>query len=182
MQPSPFPIIETKRLVLREIVQADVPALFAVHGNPDSMKWFGVDPIPNEAAAGKLVELFASWRTMANPGTRWGIQVKGKNTLGGTCGLFAWNRGWRKCSIGYELNQKLQGQGYMHEALSACLAWGFENMQLNRVEAQVHPDNSASIRSLERMGFKREGLLRQLGFWGGQYHDMYHYALLRDEQ
>lgn len=145
------------------------------------MKWFGVDPLPDEAAAVKLIEVFAGWRSMANPGTRWGIQVKGQDSLAGSCGLFAWNRGWRKCALGYELNPQAQGKGYMHEALRACLAWGFEHMELNRVEAQVHPSNAASLRSVERLGFKQEGLLRQLGFWGGQYHDMHQYALLRQE-
>jgi [ribosomal protein S5]-alanine N-acetyltransferase len=182
LQPPPFPILETERLVLREIVRTDAPALFAVHGSAESMKWFGVDPIPDEAAAAKLVEVFASWRALTNPGIRWGIQVKGESALAGTCGLFAWNRAWRKCTIGYELNPQVQGRGYMREALRACLDWGFENMQLNRIEAQVHPENAASIRSVERMGFKREGLLRQLGFWSGRYHDMYQYALLRSER
>jgi ribosomal-protein-alanine N-acetyltransferase len=176
-----FPTLETGRLVLREIVPADATALFAVHGDPASMKWFGVDPLVDEAAAGKLVEIFASWRAMPNPGTRWGIQIKGQSTLAGTCGLFAWNRAWRKCTLGYELNPVCRGQGYMHEALRACLAWGFETMQLNRIEAQVHPDNAPSLRSIERLGFQREGLLRQLGFWNGQFHDMYQYALLRSE-
>ena len=178
---SDFPTIETARLLLREIVQSDAPALFAVHGDPESMKWFGVDPIADEAAAGKLVDLFAGWRAMANPGTRWGIQIKGQASLAGTCGLFGWNRGWRKCTVGYELHPKARGHGYMQEALRACLSWGFENMQLNRIEAQVHPQNTASVRSVERVGFKREGLLRQLGFWSGQFHDMYQYSLLRQE-
>ena len=65
MPPSSFPTLETPRLLLREIVHADAPALFAVHGDPESMKWFGVDPLPDEAAALKLVDLFAGWRTMA---------------------------------------------------------------------------------------------------------------------
>jgi len=69
----------------------------------------------------------------------------------------------------------------MREALEACISWGFGHMELNRVEAQVHLSNSASLRSLERLGFKREGLLRQLGFWGGEYHDMYQYSLLHRE-
>jgi ribosomal-protein-alanine N-acetyltransferase len=131
---SNFPTIETERLWLREIVQADAPALFAVHGDPESMRWFGVDPLADEAAAGKLVETFASWRAMSNPGTRWGIQIKGQSTLAGTCGLFAWNRAWRKCTLGYELGPKTRGHGYMHEALRSCLSWGFENMQLNQFD------------------------------------------------
>ena len=142
------------------------------------MKWFGVDPLPDEAAAEKLVELFASWRKMANPGTRWGIQLKGQISLLGTCGLFSWNRGWRKCTVGYELNPKAQGKGYMQEALRATIDWGFEHMQLNRIEAQVHPSNEASIKSVKRLGFQEEGLLRELGFWNGQFHDMIQYSLL----
>lgn len=181
MQQSQFPTLETERLLLREIVHADAPALFAVHGDPVAMKWFGADPLLDEAAALKLVDVFAGWRSMANPGTRWGIQVKEQSSIIGTCGLFAWHRAWRKCTLGYELNPNSQGRGYMQEALRACLTWGFDQMELNRVEAQVHPDNATSVRSLERLGFKQEGLLRQLGFWRGQYHDMHQYSLLRHE-
>lgn len=178
---TPFPTLETERLHLREIVAADALALFAVHGDPVAMQWFGTDPLPDLAAAAKLVETFASWRAQANPGTRWGLQVKGREGLIGSCGLFAWNRNWRKCSIGYELNRNARGQGYMHEALCKCLQWGFAAMELNRVEAQVHPDNAASIASLQRLGFQREGLLRQVGYWGGRHHDMFQYALLRQD-
>src|SRR5436190_14175882 len=100
---SDFPSLETPRLLLREIVLADAPALFGIHGNGERMRWFGTDPLPDEAAAVKLVETFAGWRQMANPGTRWGLQPKEGDGLIGTCGLFGWHRGWRKCAIGYEL-------------------------------------------------------------------------------
>jgi ribosomal-protein-alanine N-acetyltransferase len=69
----------------------------------------------------------------------------------------------------------------MHEALSAVLDWGFAHMELNRVEAQVHPENAASISSVSRLGFQHEGLLRELGYWRGQYHDMLQYSLLRKD-
>jgi [ribosomal protein S5]-alanine N-acetyltransferase len=179
----PFPAIETDRLVLREIVLSDADALFEIHGDESLMRWFGVDPLKDIAGAEKLVALFASWRAQPNPGTRWGIQLKGEDRLCGTCGLFAWNRAWRKCTIGYELAAFAHGKGLMHEALSSVLEWGFANMELNRVEAQVHPENEASVRSVSRLGFQREGLLRQLGYWRGEYHDMLQYSLLhRDWQ
>lgn len=181
MADSAFPVLETERLLLREIVNEDAPALFEVHGDPESMKWFGVDPLPDEAAARNLVERFAGWRTLPNPGTRWGLQLKGESALIGTCGLFAWNRDWRKCALGYELHPRARGKGYMNEALRAVVEWGFAAMALNRIEAMVHPSNAASLRSLERLGFQREGLLRQVGFWSGQYHDMVQYSLLRQE-
>jgi RimJ/RimL family protein N-acetyltransferase len=53
LQPPLFPSIETERPLLREIVQSDSAALRAVHGDPESMKWFGVDPIADQAAASK---------------------------------------------------------------------------------------------------------------------------------
>lgn len=176
---SDFPVLETPRLLLREIVAADAPALFGIHGNAERMRWFGVDPLPDEPAAARLVETFAGWRQLANPGTRWGLQSKEAEGLIGTCGLFGWNRGWRKCSIGYELAADWEGKGLMREALAAMLDWGFEQMQLNRVEAQIHPLNEASLRLVAALGFVQEGLLRELGFWGGQYHDMLQFSLLR---
>jgi RimJ/RimL family protein N-acetyltransferase len=81
-----------------------------------------------------------------------------------TCGLFARNRNWRKCSVGYELVMKAQGQGYMYEGLTAALSWGFGAMSLNRIEAQVHPNNQRSVGLLGRLGFAKEGRLRQAAF------------------
>jgi hypothetical protein len=60
----------------------------------------------------------------------------------GSCGLFAWNREWAKCSTGYELARTARGQGLMREALRAAFDWGFAQMGLHRIEAQIHPDNA----------------------------------------
>lgn len=180
-EPSPFPTLETQRLVLREITAADAPALFSIHGDAHLMRWFGVDPLPDLAAAENLVKGFAAWREQPNPGTRWGIQRKGTAGLMGTCGLFSWNRRWRKCVLGYELALDAQSHGYMQESLVAVLQWGFANMELNRVEAQVHPSNAPSLKLCKKLGFQEEGLLRQVGYWGGGFHDMLQLSLLRSE-
>lgn len=185
MLPSPtpdnaaFPTLHTARLTLREITAADAAALWAIHGDGASMRWFGTEPLPDLAAAQALVETFAAWRRQPAPGTRWAICRRGQEaTLLGTCGLFAWNRAWRKCTLGYELHPSARGQGLMREALGAVLDWGFAQMALHRVEAQVHPENQPSLRSVERLGFVREGLLREVGFWGGRHHDLWQYGLL----
>ncbi|MEK8032879.1 GNAT family protein [Ideonella sp. DXS29W] len=181
VEPSSFPTLQTPRLILREIVADDADALFSIHGDADRMKWFGTDPLPDRDTALRLVDTFAGWRQMANPGTRWGIEVKGRPGLGGSCGLFAWNRSWRKCALGYELARELEGQGYMSEALRRVIEWGWAEMALNRIEAQVHPDNAGSMAVLVRLGFVQEGRLRQVGYWGGRFHDMYQYGLLRED-
>lgn len=176
-----FPTLTTRRLHLREIVPTDAPALFAIHSDVEAMRWFGTDPMLTLQDAEKLVDAFAASRTLANPGTRWAITDGTNGQFLGTCGLFKWNRNWRSSSLGYELAQGAWGQGLMQEALDAVLGWGFEHMALNRVEAQVHPQNTASIKRLEALGFVREGLLRQAGFWLGEYRDLVQYALLRDD-
>jgi ribosomal-protein-alanine N-acetyltransferase len=176
-----FPVLETKRLNLREVTAADAPAVLGIHGDAELMRLFGNDPITDLAGAEALIRTFASWRLLANPGTRWAIEIKGSPGLVGTCGLFGWNRTWRKCIVGYELAKEAQGNGYMHEALGAALAWGFMEMGLNRLEAQVHPGNAPSLRVLRRLHFVEEGRLRQGGYWAGQYHDLLQYSLLRED-
>jgi [ribosomal protein S5]-alanine N-acetyltransferase len=175
---APFPILESPRLLLREIVAADAPALLSIHGDPELMRWFGNDPLPDVAAAEALINTFHGWRQLPNPGTRWAIERRQTPGLIGTCGLFGWNHHWRKCIVGYELASAAHGQGYMHEALTVALSWGFAAMGLNRIEAQVHPDNLPSLKSLQRLHFVEEGRLREGGFWGGQYHDLLQYSLL----
>ncbi len=178
---SGFPALETRRLWLREIVDADAPALFAIHGDPQVMRWFGSDPLVDQTAALLLVRSFANWRTLVNPGTRWGLQLKDRDGLIGSCGLFSWNRQWRKCSVGYELAADAGGQGLMTEALQAILAWGFGQMHVNRIDAQIHPDNARSIRLALKLGFVEEGRLREIAWWGGQHHDMLQFSLLHGD-
>jgi ribosomal-protein-alanine N-acetyltransferase len=177
-----FPELLTQRLRLRATVAEDAAALFAIHGDHDAMKWFGSDPPPDVDSALKIIENFAAMRQMPTPGIRWAIQERdGDGCLIGTCGLFRWNRGWRVCLTGYELARAAQGRGYMREALRAAYAWGFEAMSLERIEAQVHPENASSLALLKSLGFVEEGLLREAGLWLGERRDLVQLGLLRRE-
>ncbi len=175
----PFPTLRTPRLHLRELVEKDALALCTIYRDTDSMRWFGANPMTEVAQAKALIETFAQWRTQPNPGTRWGLEWEGR--LVGSCGLFKWNRGWNSCSLACELSPELRGQGVMSEALRAMLDWGFAHMQLHRVEALVHPQNTASLTLLTHLGFKTEGSLREAGFWNGQRHDLEVLGLLARE-
>jgi ribosomal-protein-alanine N-acetyltransferase len=177
-----FPELLTRRLRLREPVAADAPALFEIHRDAHAMKWFGSDPPEDLAAAGRIIEGFASMRTLSAPGIRWAIALRESDgTLVGTCGLFRWNRGWRVCLTGYELAPWLQGRGLMREALRGIYAWGFEVLSLQRIEAQVHPDNARSIALLKGLGFVEEGLMREAGLWMGERRDLVLLGLLQRE-
>ncbi|GAA4032256.1 GNAT family protein [Actimicrobium antarcticum] len=175
-----FPVLNTERLTLREIVPADADALFRMHSDADTMRWFGVDPITSHMQASQLAALFASWFG-AGTGLRWGLARHGCDDLVGTSGFFRWNKSWHSCLLGFELSAPLQGCGYMTEAVRAILDHGFRSMDLHRIQAESHPDNAASIALLTRLGFRFEGVHREQARWGGQFHDLNCYALLRQE-
>ena len=145
------------------------------------MRWFGTEPMESVDEAVKLVEIFSGWRKAPNGGIRWGIERQSDGVFLGTCGLFKWNRSWHSCTIGYELSAIAQGHGYMDEALRATLFYGFERMHLNRIEAAVSPENDRSVSVLRNLGFSEEGRLREGGYWGGRYHDLLNFSLLRRE-
>jgi len=178
-----FPSLSTRRLQLREIVASDAPALLAIHGDAETMKWFGTDPLADLEAAERVIAGFANLR-QGQSGVRWGMvhadPARGGALLG-TCGVFRWNRGWRTCLTGYELARHAQGQGYMAEALRAIFAWAFETMAVDRIEAQVHPLNTPSLKLLKRLGFVEEGLLREAGLWMGERRDLVQLGLLQRE-
>lgn len=175
-----FPIRLTPRLLLREISTTDAPALFAIHSDAETMRWFGVDPLTELDEAVTLAELFASW--FANrTGLRWGLERREDGRLIGTCGLFRWNKSWRNCMIGFELARDCHRQGYMTEAVASVLEYGFKEMRLNRIQAETHAENVGSGALVRKLGFKFEGVHRQQAFWGNQFHDLNCNALLASE-
>lgn len=178
---APFPSLATSRLKLREIVPSDAPSLLAIHGDREAMRWFGTDSITSLEQAEELVKTFAGWKKPPATGIRWAIELALDGRFVGTCGLFRWNNRWKSCTVGYELAREAWGEGVMTEALGAALTWGFEGMELNRIDAQVHPQNVSSLKLLARLGFVEEGILRQAGFWGGEHRDLVQLSLLRED-
>jgi ribosomal-protein-alanine N-acetyltransferase len=174
-----FPRLETQRLILRELSMDDATALLSIYADTEHMQWYGIDPLRDLAAAEERIRALQGLRRQPNPACPWAIELKAESRFIGTCGLFAWNRNWRKCSVGYELAREVQGYGYMSEALRAAIRWGLMTMEVNRIEAQVHPSNHRSLTLLRRLHFVEEGRLREAAYWGGQYHDMLQFSLLR---
>ena len=110
---------------------------------------------------------------------RLGLEHLEGNRLIGQCTLFNRSAICRRAEIGYALASSAWGQGYMNEALKALVRYGFEQLDLNRIEADVDPRNVASTAVLERLGFEREGLLRERWIVSGEVSDSALYGLLR---
>jgi [ribosomal protein S5]-alanine N-acetyltransferase len=99
----------------------------------------------------------------------------------GWCGLVRWNPDFRSASLGYCLGETAWGHGYATEAARALLKWAFDTLDLNRVQAEADTRNVASARVLEKLGFVREGTLREDCIVEGVVSDSWVYGLLRRE-
>ena len=99
----------------------------------------------------------------------------------GTCLLFRLEDGSARAELGYALGRAHWGRSVMHEALAALLGHAFGPMGLRRIEAEIDPRNVASARLVQRLGFTREGLLRQRWVTKGEATDVEIHGLLRSE-
>jgi len=178
---SEFPQLETDRLILREMKLDDVGFYFR-HFNNDKIVEGSCHPGPEslEAAKGEL-ERYCIKPFKENRGVRWGIVRKGIEELIGTCGYYDWNKKARRAEIGYDLDPAYWRQGIMIEALRAMLGYGFKKMELNRIQAIIDSKNTRSIRLVQRLGFKKEGVLRQNSYFNGQFRDDAIFSLMKKE-
>ena len=173
-----FPQLETERLILREITFDDAPDVFRIYTDPAVMRYWGSGPMQSiEEARRKIEAIGAAFR--AREGIRWGITSKGDDRLIGSCGHWRLMKQHFRSEIGYELAPEHWGQGLMTEAIGAIVRFGFERMGLHSIEAQIDPDNLASRKVLEKLGFVQEGYFRENYCLDGQFTDTAVFSLLR---
>lgn len=172
--------LSTARLDLRPLVSEDAARLFEIHTNPEFMRFWSSPPWKSIEQAHALVE--RDRRAMAEGEyVRLGVCLRETRQLIGTCTLFEIDQQCRRAELGYGIAQEYWRNGFMVEAVSALLDFGFSILHLNRVEADVDPHNTASCRSLEKLGFQREGLLRERWIVGDEVSDTALYGLLARE-
>ena len=111
----------------------------------------------------------------------WAITLREDDRLIGTAGFFSWSVANRRAEIGYSLARHLWNQGLMTEAVGAMLRFGFEQMNLNRIEARCKLANLGSARVMEKAGMSFEGVLREHQYAKGVFEDLKLYAILRRE-
>ncbi len=173
--------LQTERLLLRPLQAADAQPLFAMYSDPKVMRYWSSAPWTSIAAAHEMISKDQK-SLPAGEHLRLGIEIRSTQECIGTCSLFNFMAQCRRAEIGYGLASSFWGHGYMHEALAALLAYGFDELGLNRVEADIDPRNAASARRLERLGFRKEGHLRERWIVDGEVSDTSLYGLLRSDR
>jgi len=175
-----FPQLETEGLKLIRISNEHQEDLFKIFGDKQVTKYYNLKPLKEAGESRKLIQHFES-RFQDKKGIRWGISLKKQNEIIGTIGFNNFSKSHR-ATIGYDLQPAFWGKGIMKEVLTKVLDFGFHELEVNRIEAEVMKGNKQSVKLLEKMGFINEGLLRDWMFWEGKHYDMHMFALLKREQ
>ncbi|CAM3515839.1 GNAT family protein [Paenibacillus lupini] len=148
-----FPGLETERLILREITSDDVQDIFACFSNEDVTRFYGQETLEHIDQAKAIVDFFAK-SYIERRGIRWGMERKGAPGLIGT--------------IGFNVTRVIE--------------YGFDELGLTRIGAVVFIENEASNHLLTKLGFQREGILRDYMYQSGKAHDTHMYSILKNKE
>ncbi len=173
-----LPTLETERLILRKMVLNDAEAVFAYASNSDVSRYTLWETHRSIEDSRAFLE-FATQKYENGGEPDWGIVYKGNGCLVGACGLVNWEADHARAEVGFVLSREYWGRGLMSEAVRAMLRFGFERMNLNRIEARCIAENAASARVMEKAGMFYEGTLRQREYIKGAYRDIKLYAILK---
>jgi [ribosomal protein S5]-alanine N-acetyltransferase len=175
-----FPVIETERLVLRQVTKNDAEDLLKYLSDQTVMKYYGLEPFKSIDDAVEEILWYQSILEEST-GIRWGITLKGQERVIGSCGFLNLAAQHYRSEIGFELSKDYWGQGIASEALEVVIKFGFEHLNLQRIQALIEPPNISSQKLVERKGFIKEGLLRNYEFTCGKFDDLYIYSLLKQD-
>ena len=172
--------LSTARLALRPLRTEDAAAMFAMYSDSEFMRYWS---FPVMSRFEQAVEYLALRMQGSATETEivWAVELATTREMIGTCSLFNVDTLSKRAELGFGLHRPFWGHGYMTEAARAAVDCGFERLQLRRIEAEIDPRNHASARVLERLGFVKEGLLRERWIVDGEISDGAIYGLLRTD-
>lgn len=175
-----IPVLETPRLVLRAFSNEDINDIFeyaSVKSVTDFLPWEAHQTLDDTKAFLKMSkEMFKKYGNI-----EFAILLKEENKVIGGISIRKWNDNNRCADIGYVLSSKYWGRGIITEAIKRIIKYGFEDLNVNRIEAHCDENNIGSYRAMEKAGMKYEGTLREKTFMKGKFINMKFYSILKSE-
>jgi len=175
-----LPVLETERLLLRKVTLEDVEDIFAYGSKEEVTKYVTWDRHRSLADTEEFVR-FVLNQYENNKVSPWGIEYKENGRLIGTIDFVSWQPKHHTAEIGYVVSPDYWGKGIGTEAAKKVIEFGFENMDLVRIQARCFIANIGSSRVMEKAGMSFEGISRKVAFIKGEHHDLKVYSILRDE-
>lgn len=175
-----FPEFESERIRFRKINLDDAKDLFLIRSNDDVMRFMDVPRHHSISDSEKLIHTIdKSYKEES--GIDWSIIEKQSNTFIGYIGFIRIFPEHCRAEIGYALKPEYWGKGYMYETINCMVRFGFEEMNLHSIEANVNPLNERSKKVLERIGFNKEAHFRENYLFNGEFLDSIIYSLLEKD-
>lgn len=172
-----FPVLRTRRLTLRQVEPADSAAFFRLRSDPEVMRYLDRPLAQSEDEVRDLIDkIRENYRN--NEAILWAISLQNDPSFIGNVCFWRIDKENHRAEAGYMLSPDFQNQGMMGEALRAALEYGFGALKFHSVEANVNPENAASIRLLEKTGFVREAYFRENYHYNNKFLDSAIYSLL----
>lgn len=174
------PRIQTERLILRSPKSSDVGALFSYATDPQVSRYVLWSAHRTPADSAWFIRKVRSENRQGNEMTLT-VEEKSSGQMIGTMGFVSFNHQHHLAEVGYSFSKKSWGKGYATEALTALIRYGFEVLELNRIEGVCDVRNPASGRVMEKCGLQYEGTLRGKALLKGDYADVKQYAILKKD-
>ncbi len=175
-----FPVLESDRIRLRGLREDDIAGLYRLFSDPRVMRYWSRGPMTEHAEAvdyAKTILDGFTQRTVLN----WIVADPATDALIGTCTLYEINPTHARAGLGYALLPDCWGQGLAGEAATLAISYGLLELGLQRIEADTEPNNLRSNAVLDKLGFRREGLLRQRFHHPDGIQDSLVFGLLKAE-
>jgi [ribosomal protein S5]-alanine N-acetyltransferase len=178
--PSPFPILQTERLLLRQFTDSDLEHVYQGLSHPDIIQYYGVRYDSLEATKAQM-QFFADLEKDGT-GLWWAVCSPDNSNFYGAGGINGLSKTHRKAEVGFWLLCDYWGKGIMTEALPLIIQYGFEHMGLHRVEGIVEPENISCKRALGKLGFQYEGTMRDCEIKNGKFISLEIHAMINPEE
>ena len=170
--------LSTDRLTLRHVEETDRAAYFAIFSDAQVMRYYSSAPWTDmQQASDAIASVLQDYRNGSS--LRFAIEQLDGGAMIGTIALHHFFPQNRRCEIGYAVGSAHWGRGYIGEAMQAAVDYAFRELDMNRIEADIDPRNSASAKALLRAGFRKEGYMPERWIVNGEICDTEFYGLLR---
>lgn len=177
---SVFPKLETNRLLLMEFAKNDSEELFKMRSDDRVLKYLDRDPHKSVTESELMIEgMIKTYNS--KEGINWIIREKNTLNVIGYIGYWRMRKENIRAEIGYAMKPEYWGNGYMQEALTKVIKFGFNEFCLHSIEGNVNPGNVSSIKLLEKLGFKKEAYFREDYLYNGKFLDTAIYSLLETD-
>lgn len=174
---STTPEILARHLRLTAIEESDAAEFLRLYAHPATRAHWDAPPLGGLADVTALIARIRA-SVAAGRGHAWAIRLRSGGNVIGACNFHHWHPIHHRATLGFLLDPGFWGRGLMAEAVQAAIDYGWEGMDLHRIQAEVAPDNPSAMRLLERLGFVREACLSDHVFLDGRYRDAWLYARL----